>query len=431
MPASLWHRVRRWITCGQTLRCEWMRSAADLRGGYYATTTLSFRKSHPTGFSAALLTTSNCITTTFRDTSAHYFRLPARLDMSGYTNAFTVDKNRHMVRALLASARSTIRKSLVRLDTLQTGHRLLRQRRLDSYSSAVCTNEIGGHRLRGARRHKRDQQRQRGNRKNAASVVAADDALPAAARMPLGFALGAAWNHPVSDQQQEADHIWSSYTSSPSYLRWSGKPLLVMYGPYDTALVPDAVRAWSDPHFTVRHAAQIADSSNPLIQQYASEGIWGWYLPEPQLASSETIAVSPGYDRKHAASPAPSSIDREQGMHYMREWLFAIKHHPQNIVVASWDDFAEETQIAPSLNVNATPWVDYFGAETPDWYLQITSAYSHLRTGLMSGVYYRDEDTPAVYEVLDGKLLYQSVLPHGHPVIYLPAGSLKNILIQS
>ena len=48
--------------------------------------------------------------------------------------------------------------------------------------------------------------------------------------------------------------------------------------------------------------------------------------------------------------------------------------------------------------------------------------------GLMSGLYYRDEDNAAVYEVVDGKLVYQSVLPHGNPVIFLPSGTLKALL---
>jgi hypothetical protein len=78
--------------------------------------------------------------------------------------------------------------------------------------------------------------------------------------------------------------------------------------------------------------------------------------------------------------------------------------------------------------VSATPWVDYYGTETPDWYVQITSDYTHLRTGLMLGSYYMDEDNAAVYEVVDGKLVYQSVLPHGNPVIFLPAGTLKALL---
>jgi hypothetical protein len=264
--------------------------------------------------------------------------------------------------------------------------------------------------------------------KNAKSIFDTDEQLPTDQRMHLAFVLGTWGYSTAAELQAEADHVWSTYASRPSYLLWKGKPLLVDYGAYDTMLVPDVVRSWTDPHFTLRHAVEIANSSNPLLQQFVPEGLWGWYLPEPQLVSPETIAVAPGYDRQHAASPAPASIDRENGMHYTREWLFAIKHNPENIILPSWNDFAEETQIEPSINVSATPWVDYYGTETPDWYVQITSGYTHLRTGLMLGSYYRDEDNAAVYEVVDGKLVYQSVLPHGNPVIFLPAGTLKALL---
>jgi len=264
--------------------------------------------------------------------------------------------------------------------------------------------------------------------KNAKSIFDTDDQLPTDQRMPLAFVLGTWGYSTAAELQAEADHVWSTYASRPSYLLWKGKPLLVDYGAYDTTFVPDVVRSWTDPHFTLRHAVEIANSSNPLLQQFVPEGLWGWYLPEPQLVSPETIAVAPGYDRQHAASPAPASIDRENGTHYTREWLFAIKHNPENIILPSWNDFAEETQIEPSINVSATPWVDYYGTETPDWYVQITSNYTHLRTGLMLGSYYRDEDNAVVYEVVDGKLVYQSVLPHGNPVIFLPAGTLRALL---
>ncbi len=72
--------------------------------------------------------------------------------------------------------------------------------------------------------------------------------------------------------------------------------------------------------------------------------------------------------------------------------------------------------------------VDYYGAETPDWYVQITKAYTNLRTGLMPGSYYRDEDNPAVYKNENGTLVYRSSLPHQQPVIFLPAGTLAGLL---
>ena len=274
--------------------------------------------------------------------------------------------------------------------------------------------------------------------KNARSIFDTNESLPKNEQLKLAFCLGI-WNPRVWDTssanalrpfvQAEANHVYETYASRPSYFFWKGKPLLVEYGPYDSPDVPEALRRWSDPRFTVRHAAYRAESANPVLQQYAREGLWGWFLPEPQLASDETIAVSPGYDRKHIY-PNASVIDREDGRHYMREWLFAIKHRPENIVVSSWNDFSEETQVAPSVNVRGEPYVDSYGDDTPDWYVQITSAYAHLRTGLMPGVYYSEESGDAFFEVIDGKLKRQSDPPHGHPIIRLPAGALRGLPVH-
>jgi len=264
--------------------------------------------------------------------------------------------------------------------------------------------------------------------KNARAIFAVNIALPAAERIPTAFVIGAELyvGKSAINQQKEADHIWNHYAKSPVYFAWHGKPLLVLFHEFDKpfAFMP----GWNDPRFTVRKSVGIVDSSNALLQEYAAEGLWGWSLPEPQLASPETIAVGPGWSREHLPNPARGPIAREGGALYMRQWLFAIKHKPQNIVIPSWNEFAEETAIEPAYSTGGPKWVDAYGDETPDWYLQITSAYAHLRTGLMAGTYFRDEDSISVYQVVKGKLVWQPVMPHGHPVIMLPAGTLSGLL---
>lgn len=263
---------------------------------------------------------------------------------------------------------------------------------------------------------------------NVAAIFATDTALPEAERMPAGFVIGAELyaGRSATGQQNEADHIWNNYAASPVYFCWRGKPLLVLFNEFDVTncFMPE----WSDPHFTVRKAVGTVVSSNALLKQYTAEGLWGWCLPEPQLASPETIAVGPGWTREHLPTPVHYPIEREGGARYMREWLFAIKHQPQNIVIPSWNEFAEETAIEPATATSGPKWADFYGDEVPDWYLQITSAYAHLRTGLMAGAYFRDEGARDFYRVVNGKLVLQSVMPHGHPVILLPAGTLSGLV---
>ena len=214
-----------------------------------------------------------------------------------------------------------------------------------------------------------------------------------------------------------------------SYFVWSGKPLLVNYNAYDSD--PNIVAPnWSDPRFTVKKATGILDASNALLQTYLAEDFWGWIAKDPQPQNRETMVVTPGWDTDHLGRNATNQ-SRENGMYYIREWLLVLKNQPKNVVISGWNDFSEEEAIEPARAVTGPPWVDSWGTETPDWYVQITSGYAHLRTGLMAGAYYRDEDTPEVYQVVNGKLVYQSSMPHGHPLIYLPAGTLKKLLSKN
>jgi hypothetical protein len=111
--------------------------------------------------------------------------------------------------------------------------------------------------------------------KNAKSIFDTDDQLPTDQRVPLAFVLGTWGYSTAAELQAEADHVWNTYASRPSYLLWKGKPLLVDYGAYDTTFVPDVVRSWTDPHFTLvtrlkLPIAPIRSSSNLYRKVYGA-----------------------------------------------------------------------------------------------------------------------------------------------------------------
>ena len=110
---------------------------------------------------------------------------------------------------------------------------------------------------------------------------------------------------------------------------------------------------------------------------------------------------------------------RRKEEEYDKAWGHSFQCHRREEV--SWNDFSDETGIEPArAGLATTPlWADYYGKETPDWYVQIAKAYITLRTGLRAAGYYRDEDSQDVYQVVNGALVYQGWLPHGHPVIPL------------
>lgn len=263
---------------------------------------------------------------------------------------------------------------------------------------------------------------------NAQNVVAVNAKLPESYQLKISIALGyGLWGaKSIEAQNSEAEHIIKNYVEKPHYKKINGKPLLVVYNSIESD--KDCFGCnWTDSRFTVRRAGGMIDGNNPTLQKYASEGIWGWVMKSPLIASPEAITVMPGWHTKHLGRQT-IPIERENGEYYMKQWLFAIKHNPRNIIIASWNDWAEETSIEPAVSIGAPKWVDSYGVEVPDYYLQITSAYGNLKKGLMADAFYRDENDNTVYQVSGGKLVPQGAMPRGKAVVMLPAGTIKNLL---
>ena len=266
---------------------------------------------------------------------------------------------------------------------------------------------------------------------NARNVVANNAKLPATYQLQISVALGyGLWGaKSVEAQNSEAEHIWKNYVEDPHYKKIDGKPLLVVYNSIESDKDCFACN-WNDPRFNIRRAGGMIDGTNPALQKYAGEGIWGWVMKSPLIASPEAITVMPGWDTKHLGR-STTPIDRANGEYYMKQWLFAIKSNPRNIIIASWNDWAEETSIEPAVSTGAPKWVDSYGTEVPDYYLQITAAYGNLKKGLMPDFYYKDEDDTTVYVVSAGKLVAQGAMPRGKAVVMLPSGTIKKLLGSS
>ncbi len=277
-------------------------------------------------------------------------------------------------------------------------------------------------------------------------------------RIPIALTLGAQlWANPpgtasaVPNHQAEVDKGFVDFANNATqnftyakalsntagaepinsvYFKWDSKPLMVVYNPPS----PGGNNGidWMDPRFTVRRAGSIVNPNAQSTKDYGALGWWGWVTEYPQYISKEAIAVSPGADNKHrGCAGCDYALDRENGQLFIREWLRAIENNPRVIVIAAWNDNIDETAIEPASPIagkGGPAYVDSYGVETPDWYLQIASAYSNLRTGLMPDNVYRDDDSTTMFRVTAGKLVAESSFPHNRPVIVLPKGTLANLL---
>jgi peptidoglycan hydrolase-like protein with peptidoglycan-binding domain len=294
------------------------------------------------------------------------------------------------------------------------------------------------------------------NAGNITNIFNDDAGFPTSQQMPLAVAIGGQLQFAsttrtaqqdataIAGQNAEANYVFSHWASSPLYFQWQGKPLLINYNNFMVSSVADP--GWDDPfQFSVRNSTGYVTTVNndpnafdpnepSLLAPYGSHGWWGWVVAYPQPISSEEMTVSPGGDNRWAGGIV--NVGRQGGLLYEKEWLYAIAHNPGTIFVASWNGFSDGNAVEASSPatgskaVNEQAWTDTYGTEVPDWYEQITSAYGNLKTGLMPGDYYRDVNGSDIYQVVNGQLVCQSALPHGHPVIPLPAGLLASLKAQ-
>lgn len=302
------------------------------------------------------------------------------------------------------------------------------------------------------------------------------NADPRAPHMPFALAIGAQlWSaRSEAGHKNEADFTLAHYAApagraNPDYVQVAGKPLVVVYNAFDAAdaFLPD----WTDARFHVGRANPVLSLGHDRVAALGNAW-WGWAAELPNPTSPLVVTVSPGTDNTHREDCAgtivqdrnggrhlncptcdvactfdpgncpvitgrcssPLDGDRTPGLTYTLEWLRALKNRPAYVMVASFNDFGDGTAIEPAVpradRGNVTPWTDTYGELTPDWYMQITTGYTSLRTGLRPGGFYRDEDATTVYGVEGGALVPQGALPRRHPVILLPAKTIATLLAR-
>ncbi len=198
---------------------------------------------------------------------------------------------------------------------------------------------------------------------------------------------------------------------------WENRPLFVNF------TIP-TYYSWEDEEkrFTMRPAAghtsegwETREENNLTVI-----GMYGWVF-DKQYESSEVYGINPGFSRSHNnLSSTVEPISRENGELYVNAWLQAIKANPKMIVIASWNDHAEETGIEA---VNIVDGIIEGREEehlNPYFYEQITQGYLALKTGYLEGFYYRAESDSTIYQYESGELKKVSSVPKMTAVIVVP-----------
>jgi glycoprotein endo-alpha-1,2-mannosidase len=177
----------------------------------------------------------------------------------------------------------------------------------------------------------------------------------------------------------DLDYLLSHYGSDKAWLRANGKPVIFVYGRALNALQP---AEWREVIAQVRRdnpggVVLIADSFKPeyvaefdgastynitgQTQRKTPAEVAAWaHAAYPKMVAAaqgktSTVTVIPGYDDTHVGRPAPRPVtDRYGGETYRALWKEAIAARPDWVLITSWNEWHEGSEIEPSVQYGST-----------------------------------------------------------------------------
>jgi len=182
--------------------------------------------------------------------------------------------------------------------------------------------------------------------------------------------------HPTNAQAAADDTVamLNRYAQHPAWLCVDGKPVVFIYGravgqiglngwldaavrvnrryPGGAVLIGDqlsrsAARVFDGIH-TYNTAGQLRDKELPQVGEWAAARYPGWVKAADAFRRISTITVIPGYDDTKIRKPG-LCIERYDGASYRRQWEEAIRADPHWVLITSWNEWHEGSEIEPSL----------------------------------------------------------------------------------
>lgn len=168
--------------------------------------------------------------------------------------------------------------------------------------------------------------------------------------------------------------LLEKYASHPAWLTVDSKPVLFIYG---RALGEIGVQAWADvikkvnadyrgrvvfqgDRFsaeaaqvfdglhTYNTAGQLRGKSLDEVKAWCAETYPRWVRLAQKAGRISTITVIPGYDDTKIRTPG-LKVERYDGQSYLAQWEAAIAAAPDWVLVTSWNEWHEGSEIEPSV----------------------------------------------------------------------------------
>ena len=176
---------------------------------------------------------------------------------------------------------------------------------------------------------------------------------------------------PDKDPQKAVEdllYVLENYGDRESFFKVNGVPVVFIYG---RAMGQLSAKQWSEVVAAVkkeRPAAFIADTDgrtkpnkpdfdgfhfyNPVGRVKHGTDMRSFYSEyvEEYRAPGKTVCLTiiPGYDDTHVREPG-TAVSRENGELYSRSWSDAVAARPDWILITSWNEWHEGSEIEPSV----------------------------------------------------------------------------------
>jgi glycoprotein endo-alpha-1,2-mannosidase len=173
----------------------------------------------------------------------------------------------------------------------------------------------------------------------------------------------------------DLDYVLKQYASHTAWMRAEGKPVLFVYG---RALHQLSPAEWQDVIVQVRHnnpggVTLVADGFDPKYvsvfdgastynitgqtQHKSPPQIREWaHAAYPKMVAAagpgkiSTLTVIPGYDDSKLGRPPPRPVtQRWGGETYRVLWQEAVAASPDYVLITSWNEWHEGSEIEPSV----------------------------------------------------------------------------------
>ena len=168
-------------------------------------------------------------------------------------------------------------------------------------------------------------------------------------------------------------YVLNRYGEHPAWLRVDGKPVVFVYGravgeiglggwleamsevnrryPKKAVFLGDqmsrsAARIFDGIH-TYNTAGELRAKKLPEVESWAAETYAAWVSAADAFGRISTLTVIPGYDDTKIRKPG-LRVERYDGASYRCQWEEAVKADPHWVLITSWNEWHEGSEIEPS-----------------------------------------------------------------------------------